>query len=303
VAATVVILAILQARAGQRGTSPSHGIPIPGEWPPRRTADALPIGAACAPAERSLVISNNATGAQLVAVPGPGAVAVELRVQLDDSTKVAALRDYFLRLGATARVDSDSSVHVRFERGDDIDAGAFLRTWAAMNDVVATTESAPPPGPAAVPAKLEVTPRGSSPFDPPVRLGDLMVSKGFIDTDQLSEALVESKQTGQLVGRVLLRRGWVFEDELARALAEQWKLPYVRLSSVGVNQSLMRLLPREVGLKFAAVPVRFTDENVLVAFADPSDPGALATIREYLPAIKLAVAEFSDIRMLWQSVG
>jgi Type II secretion system (T2SS), protein E, N-terminal domain len=248
------------------------------------------------------VISNHATGAQVVAVPGPDAVPVELRVQLDDAAKVAALRDYFLRLGATAAVDSDSTVTVRFERGDDIDAGAFLRTWAAMNDVVATTASASP-RPAVVAPKLEVKPRGASPFDPPVRLGDLMVSKGFIDTDQLSEALVESKETGQLVGRVLLRRGWVFEDELARALAEQWNLPYVRLSSVGVDQSVMRILPHEVGLRFAAVPVRFVEQSVLVAFADPSDPRALAAVREYVPAIKLAVAEFSDIRMLWQSLG
>jgi hypothetical protein len=254
------------------------------------------------------VISNHATGGQLAAVPGPDAVAVELRVQLDDSTKVAALRDYFLRLGATAHVDSELTVHVRFERGDDFDAASFLRTWAAMNDVVATTASAPAPAPApaglaVVPPKPEVTPRGASPFDPPVRLGDLIVSKGFIDTDQLSEALVESKETGQLVGRVLLRRGWVFEDELARTLAEQWKLPYVRLSSVGVDQSVMRLLPRAVGVKFAAVPVRFVEDSVVVAFADPSDPGALAAVREHLPAIKLAVAEFSDIRMLWQSLA
>jgi Type II secretion system (T2SS), protein E, N-terminal domain len=246
------------------------------------------------------VTSNHSSRPELVPVPSPDAAGLQLRVELDDPTRVGALRDYFLRLGATAVVNRDSTVEIRFERGDDIDAVAFLRTWEAMNDVVATTVSAPaPPALAVVPAKPEVKPRGANPFDPPVRLGDLMVSKGLIDNDQLSQALVESKETGQLVGRVLLRRRWVFEDELARTLAEQWKLPYVRLSSVGVDRSVMQLLPREVGLKFAAVPVRFVDEIVLVAFADPSDPGALAAVREYLPSIKLAVAEFSDIRMLW----
>jgi hypothetical protein len=296
----VVISAILQAGGKRRGRDALRGIPIPGELAPCGTADACTDRRFVRPAERSFVISNNATGAQLVPVPGPDAVELELRVQLDDPTRVATLRDYFLRLGATAVVNADSTVDVRFERGDDIDAAAFLRTWAAMNDVAARTISAQA-GLAVVPAKPEVGPRGSSPFDPPVRLGDLMVSKGFIDVDQLSQALVESKETGQLVGRVLLRRGWVFEDELARTLAEQWKLPYVRLSSVGVDQAVMRLLPREVGLKFAAVPVRFADQSVLVAFADPSDPGALTAVREFLPSIKLAVAEFSDIRMLWQA--
>jgi hypothetical protein len=231
----------------------------------------------------------------------PAQIAV--RIQVDDPTRLEALRDYFLRLGAEAVVNDDATLDVRFcENDDDVDARAYLRTWSNANRIAATAVAADASPAPAVAAKPEVGPRGVSPFDPPVRLGDLMVSKGFISVDQLSEALVESKERGELVGRVLLRRRWVFEDELARALAEQWQLPYVRLSSVGVDSGVMRLLPRDVGMRFAAVPVRFTDDGVLVAFADPSDPGALAAVREHLPSIKLAVAEFSDIRMLWQRV-
>jgi len=224
---------------------------------------------------------------------------IAVKIQLDDPTRLDTLRDYFLRLGASALANGDGTLDVRFrEDDDDVDARAYLRTWSAANRVEATAVAA-----GTAPVKVEVGPRGASPFDPPVRLGDLMVSKGFITVDQLSDALVESKERGELVGRVLLRRRWVFEDELARTLAEQWQLPYVRLSSVGVDYTVMRLLPRDVGMRFAAVPVRFTDDGVLVAFADPSDPGALAAVREYLPSIKLSVAEFSDIRMLWQNVG
>jgi Type II secretion system (T2SS), protein E, N-terminal domain len=232
----------------------------------------------------------------------PAEIAV--RIQLDDPTRVDALRDYFLRLGASALVNADGTIDVRFREDDDadVDARAYLRTWSAANRVDATALAADTARAAPV-VKREVGPRGASPFDPPVRLGDLMVNKGFITVDQLSDALVESKERGELVGRVLLRRRWVFEDELARTLAEQWQLPYVRLSSVGVDYTVMRLLPRDVGMRFAAVPVRFADDSVLVAFADPSDPGALAAVREYLPSIKLSVAEFSDIRMLWQNVG
>jgi hypothetical protein len=223
-----------------------------------------------------------------------------MRIQLDDPTRVEALRDYFLRLGADASVNADSTLEVEFRDDDDVDVGSFLRSWVATNGLSARTIAG-----AAVSAlqQPEVAPRGSTPSDPPVRLGDLMVSKGFITTDQLSQALVESRESGELVGRVLLRHRWVFEDELARTLAEQWKLPYVRLASVGVDQQVMRLLPKEVGSVFAAVPVRFMEQSIQVAFADPSDPAALAAVREFLPSIKLAVAEFSDIRMLWHNIA
>ena len=235
-------------------------------------------------------------------VPVRGSHHVVVRVQLDDPTRAEALRDYFLRLGATVSVNGDKTLDIQVAEDDDVDATAYLRSWATTNRIGASTVPTDAP-PAAVPGPREVAPRGATPSDPPVRLGDLMVSKGFINADQLAEALVESRQTGELVGRVLLRRGWVYEDELARTLAEQWKLPYVRLSSVGVDQQVMRLLPSAVGVPFAAVPVRFTEQSILVAFADPSDPEALAAVREYLPSIKLAVAEFSDIRSLWRGVA
>lgn len=234
-------------------------------------------------------------------VPSRGAANESgVRIALDDPAGATALRDYFLRLGATASVNPDSTVDVRFAVGEEADVQAYVRTWAATNGVTVRTVAATG---APVETKTEVGPRGASPFDPPVRLGDLMVSKGLITVEQLSEALVESREQGLLVGRVLLRRGWVFEDELARALAEQWRLPYVRLSSVGVDRQVMRLLPQAVGTRYDAVPVRFAEQSVLVAFADPSDPEALAAVREFLPEIKLAVAEFSDIRMLWQRVA
>jgi Type II secretion system (T2SS), protein E, N-terminal domain len=223
------------------------------------------------------------------------------RIQLDDPSRVGVLRDYFLRLGAKATVNVDSTLDVRLDDDDDVNVGAYVRSWATTNGLGATITSAGAGAAESVPP--EVAPRGSTPFVPPVRLGDLMVSKGFISVDQLSQALVESRETGELVGRVLLRHRWVFEDELARTLAEQWQLPYARLASVGVDQQVMRLLPSAVGLRFAAVPVRFAEQSVLVAFADPSHPEALAAVREFLPSIKLAVAEFSDIRMLWQSVA
>jgi hypothetical protein len=234
-------------------------------------------------------------------MPSNGANVSVVRIALDDPTRASALRDYFLRLGATVSVNADgTAVDVRFDVGEEIDVQACLRTWTETNGVTARTLAATG---APSQAKPEVGPRAANPFDPPVRLGDLMVSKGLITVEQLSKALVESREQGELVGRVLLRRRWVFEDELARALAEQWRLPYVRLSSVGVDQKVMRLLPRAVGTRYDALPVRFTGPSVLVAFADPSDPEALAAVREFLPSIELAVAEFSDIRMLWQSVA
>jgi hypothetical protein len=163
----------------------------------------------------------------------------------------------------------------------------------------------PPPPPTTSPAAwVEVIPRAGEHWTgAPPRLGDLLVSKGFITDEQLAEALVESRETNERLGRVLLRRGWVFESELARTLSEQWSIPYLDLSQIGVDRGIVRLLPRDIGLEFAAIPVRQLDGAVQVAFADPSDREGLDAVREHVPSAVPAVAELSDIETAWRAVA
>jgi len=145
-------------------------------------------------------------------------------------------------------------------------------------------------------------PAGGGIFAPP-RLGELLVRSGRLTQEQLSEALVESRQTDDRLGHVLVRNGWVFEEELAQTLAKQWQIPYVSLLRIGVDSSTASLLPRAIGLRFGAIPVRVKGSSVQVAFADPSDEEAVEATRRYLPSIEPAVAELSDIEMMWRSLG
>ena len=136
----------------------------------------------------------------------------------------------------------------------------------------------------------------------PPRLRDLLVSNGFLSEEQLSEALVESKNTDERLGWVLLRKGFVFGPELARTLSEQWGIPYLNLSSTSVDRQAVRLLPYEIGAKYAAIPVRYLDGAVQVAFADPSDAEALSAVRAHIPAIAPGVAELADIAYAWRGL-
>jgi hypothetical protein len=69
----------------------------------------------------------------------------------------------------------------------------------------------------------------------------------------------------------------------------------------GVDPLVARLVPYEVGMQAAAIPVRSDGGMVRVAFADPTDPAALATVRPHVPCIEVAVAELSDIRTALQA--
>jgi hypothetical protein len=203
----------------------------------------------------------------------------------------AALRDYFLRLGADAVIAADGTLEIALAVNDDATVERYLSTWASTNQIPARIEG--PLGQATV----------SQLFGRRPRLGDLLLDKGLIAESELRTALVESAQTGDRLGRVLVRRELIFEDELARMLAEQLALPYVSLRAVGVDSTVAELLPIETGLHFAAIPIARLNGKVRVAFADPFDSGALAAVAEHIPAYAPVVAELSEIELAWRTVA
>src|SRR3954469_17002573 len=61
------------------------------------------------------------------------------------------------------------------------------------------------------------------------RLRAILRRKGWISHDKLDAALEAARVSGMRLGETLLARGWLFEPELASALAEQFGLRYVDL--------------------------------------------------------------------------
>lgn len=233
------------------------------------------------------------------------------RVELTGEDRREALRDYCLRLGASAELDEAGTIEASFPHHIEDDLEPYLRSWLTLNQIQAALRPRTGRDPVGGSGRLRAAagaPKESAPevettmVAKPPRLGEILVKRGLITAEQLAEALFESRHTDELLGRVLLTRGWVFEEELARTLADQWDVPYLSLMRIGVNPRAVDLLPHEVGLRFAAIPVRFDGDRVVVAFADPSDQGALDAVRMYLPSIMPAVADLSDITMVWRKI-
>ncbi len=230
-----------------------------------------------------------------------------MRVVLSYQRYYTSLRNYFLRLGASVKSGDREKVVIDFPDGllnEDESPEMYYETWARANHVEGETALGRPAVPGANGSVGLIARQADLGAPPPPRLGELLVRKGLITETQLSQALVESRQSGDVVGRVLIRHGWVFESELARVLAEQWSIPYVNLASTGVDRSALRLMSPEIGRRYAAVPVRFVGSELRVAFADPSDEAAVVAVQGDMAfPIQPAVAELSDIDTIWRSVG
>jgi len=127
--------------------------------------------------------------------------------------------------------------------------------------------------------ELGLEPPADFHVDTSQRLGALAIERGVIRSDQLEEAVTEQQRTGGLLGRILVKRGFMSEDALARLLAEQMGLTFVdSLEGEPFDDALAAHLLRLDAVQFNAVPYRREGDMLVVAVADPRRMGDIEAI-------------------------
>lgn len=102
-------------------------------------------------------------------------------------------------------------------------------------------------------------------------LGDTLVEQGLLTTGKLKIALIEHKRSGRQLGRVLVENGLATEEQIARALAHQMKIPFVDLKRFEVEPSTVRVLTETQARRYRALVLEDRGDSFLVGLVDPSD--------------------------------
>jgi type IV pilus assembly protein PilB len=103
------------------------------------------------------------------------------------------------------------------------------------------------------------------------RLGELLVKRNYITTDQLKKALEEQKLKGGRLESNLIRLGYVKEDELLSFLSAQYRVPAVKLSKMEINPNVIKLVPSSTSKKYFIIPISRVGPKLTLAMADPSN--------------------------------
>ena len=104
-----------------------------------------------------------------------------------------------------------------------------------------------------------------------MRLGDVLVAQKLITIEQLRTALEAQTRRGRRLGRLLVELGYLDDEQVAQALARQLQLRYVDLAQHNFNPEIVQKLPESVARRFRAVPLEVRGNTMLIAMADPTD--------------------------------
>ena len=131
-----------------------------------------------------------------------------------------------------------------------------------------------------------------------VRLGEILVDKGLLSPEALTEALAKAKQTGKKLGRVLIDAKKIEENALVLALANQLGIDFLDLNNRPINTDFAQLLPETIARKFSCIVIDKKNTNQInhyvIAMSDPADVYVFDEIAKILPGEITVVASTEE---------
>jgi type IV pilus assembly protein PilB len=103
------------------------------------------------------------------------------------------------------------------------------------------------------------------------KIGSILVDNGCISVEQLSSILELQTIDRRRFGTLCVKEGLIREEDLARALAEQFNLAYEDLGNYKVDEEILNSLPSDLTNRFRFLPLENTPESFVVAVSDPTD--------------------------------
>ena len=115
-------------------------------------------------------------------------------------------------------------------------------------------------------------------------LGRMLVDKGVISDDQLRIALQEQGKTHQPLGRLLVRLGFLSEATIRDVLSENLGQESVDLTTVIIDPAALALIPKDVARRYQLLPLSVDKVGriLTLAVADPDNIIALDQVRALL---------------------
>ncbi len=103
------------------------------------------------------------------------------------------------------------------------------------------------------------------------KIEELLLSLKLLTKDQLEDAKVAALKESKPLISYIAEKSLVEEEDLTRISAEAMGVPYANLTQLQVPEEIGRLLPRETGETYMAVPFGMQQGRLAVGMLDPTN--------------------------------
>lgn len=110
-------------------------------------------------------------------------------------------------------------------------------------------------------------------------LGDILLENGLLNKAQLEDALAEQKHSREKLGRILVRKGYITDQQLLEVLEFSLGIPQVQLNRVSIDPAAVKTLPTSLIRKHYILPISINQQRLTLAMVDPLNYEAIDDVR------------------------
>jgi len=128
------------------------------------------------------------------------------------------------------------------------------------------------------------------------KIGEVLRKEGQILTSQLNEAISIQKKSGQRLGSILIKLGYIEDDTIVNVLSRIHNYPAVDITKEPPNLQVFETVPFDVVKKHCALPLRVTGKTLQITMAEPTDTAAVEELQTNVKmALSVCVSTERDI--------
>lgn len=111
------------------------------------------------------------------------------------------------------------------------------------------------------------------------RLTELLIKNNFITQENLDKALQIQKEKGGRLSDILVRMGFISEDDLTLILSQSLGLPPIDMSRVKIDPAILKIIPADIARYYQILPVSKMGSSLTVVMADPLNIFAIDDVK------------------------
>ena len=100
-------------------------------------------------------------------------------------------------------------------------------------------------------------------------IGEILIQKKLISWEQLEDALDEQRKTKEFTGQILVRKRYISELLLYKALADQHNIRYVDLKHTRINPKAVAVIPQSIAEKYNLMPIEIVQNALVIGVGNP----------------------------------
>ena len=130
------------------------------------------------------------------------------------------------------------------------------------------------------------------------KLGEILLHDQLVTKEQVEECLADQAAEGELLGEILVRKGYVSEKDIAETTnVAQYSFPYLEPDQYYIAGDVLSLLPLEFIEQHSVVPIDCFGQTLVIVVAGPLEDNVLREIEQVTGcSVQIFVSTVSEVR-------